>query len=669
MTKKTVWLVANLLSLVSVAALAQSSAAPSNAAIELLSVQTAPSFVSQVVKSPPLDSQGLITNPSSSSVQSSPEPLPPEQAFLLSANRQATGLNLQFKIENGYYLYKEKISLKALKPNSINPVTLPNGIIKYDDTFGKNVEAYRSQLNLTDIKTSAPLSSELIVDVYSQGCADIGICYPPQLQRITFAANEIVASIKTLDFVPFSSSDSKSEAIPNSTASSTSLSQAQSSAIADTLGSRNPFLLALGFIGFGLLLAFTPCVLPMVPIVSAIVLGKSSHTQSPVSTLHGLKLSSAYVLGMCVTYTIIGVLAGLAGAGLGAFLQNPILLSFFGLLMVALAGAQFGWYELSLPQSWVGKLSEEQNKIGPQRYLGIVTMGALSAIMVGPCVTAPLAGVLSYIAQTGNALLGGVALFSLALGMGIPLLLIGAGGARWLPKTGAWMNQVTYAFGIMLLGVAIWTVQSLLPAWLVTMLWVVILLLIAEMLGALRASQPSSTRINQIAKTIGLMFIVWAIAVIFGMAAGRFDVLQPLMSTVPQSSVTNKQSPQSTSTEFKIIPSEALPQALANLQGKPALLDVYADWCVSCIEFERFTFRDPQVTQLMGQFTLLKVDTTRNTAADQALMKSLKLFGPPAIVFYDSKGQETPGARVIGFQAAPAFSKHLQQVLAINSKK
>ncbi len=603
-----------------------------------------------------------------SSAQSKPgttEPLPVEIAFVLSAKRQNNQVSIQFDVAENYYLYKEKISVKAVRATVLTPIVLPAGIIKYDDTFAKNVETYRTQLQISPFKTTEDVSAPVVIDVYSQGCADIGICYPPQLQRLSFAANSSIAAVSTLDYV----TNSVATATQPSVVATESLVPLQNSNnVTKWLASSNLFVLIVGFISFGLLLSFTPCVLPMVPIVSAIVLGRGNSTKAVQditlnTAFSGFKLSLAYVLGMCVTYTVIGVLAGLAGAGLNAFLQHPIVLTVFGLLMVCLAGAQFGWYELSLPEAWMNKISHQQNKTGRSRYIGIVFMGALSAIMVGPCVTAPLAGALAYIAQTGDAWTGGVALFSLAFGMGIPLLLIGAGGVRWLPKTGAWMNHVTYAFGIMLLSVAIWMVQSLLAPWVLTLLWVCILLLITEILGTFQLASATSTRLSRLAKLAGLLCIVWAVAVVWGMTSGRFDVLRPLDRTT--SNLANRAGEKQKPT-FKVISSQALESELLSARGKPVIVDIYADWCVSCIEFERFTFNNEKVAPLLEQFTLLKVDTTQNTIDDRALLKKLTLFGPPAILFYTPKGQELDEARVIGFQAAEPFSQHLKQLLSAN---
>jgi thioredoxin:protein disulfide reductase len=604
-----------------------------------------------------------------STAKPSNEPLPVEVAFALSAKRQDGTVSIHFNIADAYYLYKEKISIAPRPQSQLEAVKLPMGLMKYDETFAKTLETYRNHLDLTGIKTSVLKAESMQIDVYSQGCADIGICYPPQLQRLTFLANQSNATVTSLDYVapgtavsgPIIPEQSNKAII---TKSETIVSQ-QASGISQWLENSNPVWLVLGFIGFGLLLSFTPCVLPMMPIVSAIVLGNAhqSSTASGEATanmLQGFKLSLAYVLGMCVTYTAVGVLAGLAGAGFSAYLQHPVLLGFFATLMVVLAGAQFGWYSLSLPQTWMVKLSAEQNKIGSRRYGGTALMGALSAIMVGPCVTAPLAGTLTYIAQTGNAVTGGLALFSLAFGMGIPLLLIGAGGARWLPKTGAWMNQVTYGFGIMLLCVAIWTVQSLLPLWLTTALWVLILLLTAEMLGAFQLTSMKPTRLGRLGQGLAWACLVWGVAIVWGMAGGRFDVLQPLSFNTSQ--LNNRDS----RPIFQLVPAAAFEKALSQSQGKPIMLDLYADWCVSCIEFERFTFTDPQVAQLMTQFTLLKVDVTRNTAEDRELLKKFKLFGPPAILFFSSQGQGIESAGVIGFQAAKPFATHLTQVLTSN---
>jgi thiol:disulfide interchange protein DsbD len=380
------------------------------------------------------------------------------------------------------------------------------------------------------------------------------------------------------------------------------------------------------------------------------------------------------VFGMCATYTGLGVIAGLAGQGLSGFLQQPWVLTAFAALMVLLAGAQFGWYRLALPEFLSNRAAAQQDLLrstqrsGVLHYAGIAVMGALSALMVGPCLTAPLAGVLSYIAQTGDAWLGGLALFSLSLGMGLPLLLVGVGGARWLPKAGAWMEHVNYGFGLMLLAVAVWMVQSLLPAWLLSLLWLALLVLTAQALGAFQVfSNASASRLISLLQAVGLICLVWAIAMVWGMAAGRFDPLSPLKQIEASRA---QRGLSAASVQFETIPAQQLAARLNQVGDKPIMLDLYADWCVSCIEFERYTFTDPQVAVQLAAFTLLKVDVTQNTVADRALLKQLGLFGPPGILFFTRQGDkpyaEDTAARVIGFQSAEPFLQQLKGVLSRN---
>jgi thioredoxin:protein disulfide reductase len=680
---------AALAALFSVVAWAQTpDTNPTNAAQRLFGAPAQPQTF-RLPQAPESTTPLISRNPQSN------EPLPTDQAFVLSAKRQNGLLQIGFTIAEGYYLYKEKISIKAPSSLCVAALKLPKGVVKYDETFAKDVETYRSSLQLPAMKLTQPLSQALTVDVYSQGCADIGICYPPQLQRLFFAPDQSIATVTTLDYVPNPglAPDTKltpalkaaplqqvQPAQPSSVLAitpppqnilpvnpiDTGVGNSESDRLGQLFTANNPLLLSLAFTGFGLLLAFTPCVLPMVPIVSAIVLGSNRKVGSTEpsggkherSKLTGFLLSLAYVLGMCITYTAMGVAAGLAGAGFSAFLQQPCVLVAFAVLMTVLAGAQFGWYEIKLPSAWFERLSAQQNQYSAGQYIGALVMGALSAIMVGPCVTAPLAGALAYIAQSGNAWTGALALFSLSLGMGLPLLLIGAGGAAMLPKTGVWMNQVTHGFGLMLLGVALWMVQSLLPAWLSTLGWVVLCLMLAVLFGVLMPLTAAISPASRFFKGLSYLLLVWAAAITWGAAGGRYDALTPLAASANGKA--------SSVALFETVPSHQLTARLEQAKGSPIILDMYADWCVSCIEFERYTFSDPSVAAALQSFTRLKVDVTKNTASDQALLKQLALFGPPAILFYNQAGVEMKASRVIGFQAAPSFLKHLQQVLDKN---
>ena len=659
------------------------------------------------------------------------DPLPVEAAFNLSASRSDTSINIAFRIANAYYLYKDKIHVSVLPPAKAVIPALPKGIVQYDATFAKELETYRNGLQLALSDAAAGSNGALSIDVYSQGCADIGICYPPQRQRISFAPQQTVASIQTLAYTPFESGaaavsganaakpviTTTSKVVPataaepsaaqSGSASSNLTPQTASTALAPVVTSpspsptaslnttpttqqtstvvqenkaiqtllvnRNAAWLMLGFFGFGLLLTFTPCVLPMVPIVSAIVLGSArgqpaSGAPSGLAARpwQGLALSAAYVAGMVSVYTALGVVAGLAGAALSAYLQHPALISGFAILMLVLAGAQFGWYDVS-PMRWFGAHTAPAHAhTGLLRYASVAGMGALSAVMVGPCITAPLAGVLGFIAQTGNVWTGALALFSLAMGMGVPLLLLGAGGARYLPTSGAWLSEMSHGFGIMLLASAIWLAQSMLPTWLSTVLWLGLVVLLAEWLGAFKPWSHQAQRLTRLKQALAYACVLWAALIIAGMAMGRFDALSPLAGILAGASRQpfSAQATTQSKPAFELVLAQDVDRALHNTAGQLVLLDIYADWCVSCIEFERFTFTDRTVAAAMTEFKLLKVDVTRNTPADQALLKKLKLFGPPAIVFYTPNGQEIDGMRVIGFQKAPVFLQHLNMVQA-----
>jgi thiol:disulfide interchange protein DsbD len=653
------------------------------------------------------------TNPTTNAPTN--EPLPLELAFKTAATRQGSAVTVQFDIAAGYYLYREKIKIlaelpvNALANNAAQaielPLSLPAGASHYDETFQKTVAIYRQQLRVP--LEAAPSASDKAVPisliVYSQGCADIGICYPPRIQRLTFATATSPLMITDLKRDPVTQGSiqivkvapvapavlekkkdltpavSLTQAVPASVATPLNSSDSAATAnkpqtnsnTADThsvayLIQTQPMLVWLfGFVGVGLLLAFTPCVLPMMPIVSAIVLGQSSNTVRTGG--QALARSAAYVFGMCASYTLLGVVAGLAGVGLGAYLQQPWVLTVFALLMVLMAGMQFGWYQLRLPDALQQRLNHlnQHNQAATSKggYAGLILMGALAAVIVSPCVTPPLAGILLFISQTQDAFKGALALFSLSLGMGLPLLMLAVGGAKWLPKTGVWMQQLSYTFGVLLLAVAVWIVRSLVPAPLFSMACAALLILLAENFGAFQAAALQSTRASRLLKAVSWCALLWAAIIMCGLAMGSYDLLRPLavMSASTGSGQTTSADASPSST-FKTVASGDLNAAL-QAGDKPYIVDIYADWCVSCVEFERFTLRDAAVNQALAGFKRLRVDVTHNTLDDQALLKQLHLFGPPAMVFYSTDGKPlNDSTRVIGFQAAEQFLSHLRRL-------
>jgi thioredoxin:protein disulfide reductase len=354
-------------------------------------------------------------------------------------------------------------------------------------------------------------------------------------------------------------------------------------------------------------------------------------------------------------YTAVGVVAGLIGEGLTAALQNPWVLGTFAVLLVVLSFSMFGYYELQLPAFLRDKLSDAQNKQQGGKYLGVFIMGALSAIIVGPCVSAPLAGILTFIAQTKDAAFGGTVLFAMAMGMGVPLLLVGVGAGSVLPRAGMWMESVKKFFGVLLLGTAIWMINPVIPAWLHMLLWALLLFGYAGFLLS------HAGRGAWVPKTAGALFALLSTILLVGLASGGRDVLAPLSHLAARGDSAAQ--PRNVKEEFvKVRTVAELDAKLAAANGKPVLLDFYADWCVSCKEMEKFTFTDEKVAAKMREFVLLQADVTANNADDKALLKRFTLFGPPGIIFFTPQGQEIQGGRVIGYQNAERFYQSLSLV-------
>lgn len=599
--------------------------------------------------------------------------LPPEQAFRFAARQlDDRTVEVRFDVADGYYLYRERFAFAA-QPATVRLGTpeFPHGKVKFDETFNKEMETYRGTVTLRVPVEAAPADGRWTLTVTSQGCADKGLCYPPQAHVFRVGGSPL-SNLFGDRAAPVSSAQSKAEAnaaapdqsvAPSAQATGPSAAAAaqpgaatENDRIARTLASRNLGLIGALFFGLGLLLTFTPCVLPMVPILSSIVVGEH------VTRGRALMVSIAYVLGMAVVYTAIGVAAGLIGEGLAAALQTPWVLGAFAVLMVALALSMFGLYELQLPQRWQTRLTESSNRRPGGQMAGAAAMGAISALIVGPCVTAPLAGALAYIAQTGDAVTGGSALFAMALGMGVPLVLVGVGAGNLLPRAGRWMEATKRFFGFLLLGVAVWMVAPVLPAWLVMLAWAALLLVGAVFLGAFDALGPDPRSLARLGKGLGILAALAGAIVLVGVASGGRDPLQPLSHLSlggPASAGETRES----GARFERVRSVAeldARVAQAAAAGRPVMLDFYADWCVSCKEMEKFTFSDPKVAARMGQIVLLQADVTANNADDRALLKRFGLFGPPGIILFGADGKERP-VRVIGYQSAPQFLDSLER--------
>jgi thiol:disulfide interchange protein DsbD len=571
-----------------------------------------------------------------------PELLEPDKAFRFSARlKDARLIEVIYDIAPGYYLYRQQFKFSAAPAEAkLGAPQLPPGKMKRDEFFGE-VETYRGSLAiLVPLEIAEPRPSVVTLTAVSQGCADAGVCYVPHEQK---ARLQLAAAGGAAVGAP-------PESFP---APQRARAGADDASFAGVFAG-GFWLTVASFFGFGLLLAFTPCVLPMVPILAGVIVGGGRH----VAKVRGFLLAAIYVLGMALTYAAAGVAAGLSGAMLAAALQNPWVLGAFAALFVALALAMLGLYELQLPVALQSSLANASNRMHGGQATGVFAMGVLSALIVGPCVAAPLAGALLYISQSRDVVLGGSALFAMALGMGVPLLVVGASAGALMPRAGPWMETVKRFFGVLLLGVAIYIVSPLLPVAVHMGAWAVLLIVTAVFLRAIDPLPPNTRAFDRFSKGIGVIALVVGIAFAAGALSGGRDFLQPLAGLRAGAG-----SQQAGEAPFQRVGSLAELEARIAAAGKPVLLDFYADWCVSCKEMERFTFTDERVRQRLDAFVLLQADVTANKPEHVALLKRFRLFGPPGIVFFDAGGREIEGLRVIGFQPADKFAAVLDEVL------
>lgn len=558
--------------------------------------------------------------------------LPPEAAFKLSLRASdAQTIQAYFTIAPGHYLYRERIKFSVLSPKRIEiaEIKLPAGEIKDDANFGRQVVYHRDFQS--SIKLSAPIQEATLLASY-QGCSEKGLCYAP-------IKNTLTVSIKDTAATTLANRN-------NETDNSTQL-----------LKSGNLWLAIGGFFLAGLLLSMTPCMLPMIPILSSIIVGQHSLNK-PAAKWHGFALSLAYVLGMALSYALAGVAAGLTGHLISQTLQNPWVIGSTAALFVLLACSMFGLYELTLPQRFEDRMLNTTNSLKGGRFIGVFAMGALSALIVSPCVAAPLAGALIYIGQTHDLLLGGLGLFSLGLGMGLPLLLIGASAGSLLPKTGDWMNGVRNFFGVIMLAMAIWLISPILSmAWQLS-LWSTLLIITAVYHNALDRLPAHATNATKLAKGAAVILLLLGVALLIGALSGAKSAWQPLQALNNPSASSRLDTP----LVFERIKTVAeLENRLAKANGQPVMLDFYADWCVACKELEQFTFRDKNVQQLLKHTVLLQVDVTANSDDDKALLRRFGLYGPPGIAFFNTRGQEMNSLQTVGFQNAERFTKTLLQ--------
>ncbi len=580
--------------------------------------------------------------------------LPPEQAFAFSTRvLDPNTVRLRWVIAPGYYLYRERIQVQTDTPGvQWAALALPPGKDKFDTNFNKTMAVYRDRMEVDLQLTHGSASLPLVIGW--QGCADAGLCYPPESQPLQVAltglgaAQNVITQGETTEFT------SKQPLAGVDKGIDTTDSIAATLATGGLLRTMGAFWLA------GLLLAFTPCVLPMVPILSSLIAGQTG----PVSRSKGFSLALAYSLGMALIYAGFGVAAGLAGEGLAAALQNPWVLGGFALLLSTLALSMFGFYELQMPSAIQSRATDWSNSFKGGSFVGVFIMGGVSALVVGPCVAAPLAGALVYISQTQDVVLGGLALFAMALGMSVPLLLVGVSAGSLLPRAGPWMERVKQVFGMMLLGVAIWMVSPVLPAAVHMLLWAVWLLTASALLGFFGAVTPQHSRTPVAARASGAGLAAMAMVLLVGATSGGQSVLQPLAHIRAAQAGGLPTAVGATGLRFERVASvQALDAALtqAQQQGQTVMLDFYADLCVSCKEYEAFTFVDTTVQKRLGKVRLLQADVTANSAEDKALLKRFNLFGPPGIVFFDGAKTVQVIHKVVGYQNVRDFLASLSR--------
>ena len=557
--------------------------------------------------------------------------LDPMLAFKPSAKAlDGETAEVRFEIAKGYYLYRDKFRFRA-DGQSLGQPQFPAGKKKKDDLFGEVEVYYREVAIRVPVERNASGTLPLTLKLTSQGCADGGICYPPQEQTVSLTLPDPATAPAAGQVAEAGTGD-------------------ESGRIAHLLRNASFWVVIASFFGFGLLLSLTPCVFPMIPILSGIIVGSGHKT----SHARAFTLSLAYVLGMAVTYAAAGVAAGMTGTLLSAALQNAWVLGGFALVFVVLSFSMFGFYELQMPTFLQSKVTEEAGHIKGGSIPGVAAMGALSALIVGPCVAAPLAGALLYIGQTGDAVLGGAALFVMALGMGVPLLVVGATAKSALPHSGPWMDAVKKAFGVLLLATAVWLIAPVIPVAMQMLLWALLLIVPAVFMHALDPLPMHATGWHRLWKGIGVIMVLSGAAMLVGALSGARDPLQPLGGLRSAAAASDTKS-----LPFQRIASVSDLDARLKSAGQPVMLDFYADWCVSCKEMERDTFSDPHVQQRLANVLLLQADVTANSDEDKALLKRFALFGPPGIIFFDAAGKEVPGVRVVGFQDVDTFLKSL----------
>lgn len=585
--------------------------------------------------------------------------LSPEQAFQFSAmSRDGKSLQLLWNIADGTYLYQDKVKINVIgdgvvlgeyelpkpdiKENSIKPDGSIGDVPVYHEIIDLDIPLLRSNTGATEIE----------VAVGYQGCADRGICYPPQKSNTKISLPAIAAAeAATLADTAVAADSTQAMREPAQQLS-------EQDEIASMMASEG-YLMVIGvFFLIGLGLAFTPCVFPMIPILSGIITGHGTS----ITTRKAFMLSLVYVLAMAVAYTIAGVAAALLGENIQAALQNPVAISIFAAIFVLLALSMFGFYDIQLPSSIQSRLAEISNKQEGGSLAGAAVMGFLSALIVGPCVAPPLAGALIYIGQSGDAVLGGAALFAMSMGMGAPLIAIGTSAGKILPRAGHWMDAVKGVFGVVMLGVAIYLLERIISTGTAMALWGILLITSAIYMGALKQLDNDASGWSKLWKGIGVAMMIYGALFLVGVAAGGKDTVQPLRGVIAAGGGGSSAEAHLNFKRIKTVDDLQNELAAAKAAGKPVMLDFYADWCVYCIQMEKDTFPDAKVQSELSNFILLQADVTENDDADKALQQHIGIPAPPAMIFWNTQGMEEKHLRLLGFMGPEEFAPHVSKV-------
>jgi len=586
--------------------------------------------------------------------------LDPDVAFQPAVlDETPTHLQVRWNIADGYYLYRDKFSvtLTGQHPDvRIAAVEFPSGETKHDEFFGDVQVFHHEAVATVTLERSSAAAADITLQLGYQGCAEAGICYPPIRKQLPVSLSPVT------DAVAAQTGQAQAAVAAGSSTPIAVSSQSQDDIVRVLTDSSLAWTL-LFFFGAGILLAFTACMYPMIPIISSIIVGQGAS----ITTGRAFLLTLVYVEAVAATYAAIGVISAQIGAGVQAFFQNPWILSLFAVVFVLLALSMFGFFTLQLPASLQSRLSETSNRMRGGTLLGVAAMGVLSALIVGPCAGPVLIGALIYTSQSGDYLTGALAMFALGNGLGAPLLLIGISGGKLLPRAGGWMDTVKAVFGVVLLGVAVLMLERILPGPLTLLLWALLLIIPAIYMGALDNLQTGVSGWRRLWKGLGIAMLVYGIILIVGATTGARDPFNPLHN-LNTGMVTGRDSAyQSQHLQFRRIKTVSdLEQALAGsaAQGKPVMLDFYADWCTYCVKMEDYTFSDSAVQAALANTTLLQADVTANDAADLALLNHFGLFAPPAILFFDSSGREIRSSRLVGFKDAEDFQAHLEATFA-----